>query len=56
MFIVIIVTINETVMVVSWIYNYLCNQCYLSPLTLRVQTHSGEVYSIQYVIKLSVTC
>jgi hypothetical protein len=36
----------------SWIYYYLCNQ-YLSPLTLRVQTRSCEVYSIQpYVIKV----
>ena len=38
-------------MVVGCITNYLCNQC-LSPLTLRVQTVCGEVYSVKhYVIK-----
>ena len=30
----------------SWIYNYLCNQCRLSPLKLWVEPGSGEVYSI----------
>ena len=39
---------------VSWIYNYLCNQC-LSPLIVVSSNHvHGEVYSIQhYVIKVS---
>jgi len=36
----------------SWIYNYLCNQCY-HHWSCEIESRSGEVYSIHhYVIKL----
>jgi len=36
----------------SWIYNYLCNQCYISITTKVLSSNSvlGEVYSIQHFI------
>jgi hypothetical protein len=33
----------------SWIYNYLWNR-FLSPLTLWLRIHCGEVYSIQHYV------
>ena len=35
----------------SWIYNYLCNQCLYHQWSCEFQSSSGDVYSIQHVIK-----
>ena len=33
----------------SWIYNYICNQCYYH-WSCEFESRSGEVYSIQYYV------